>query len=93
MQQGKDMRRLLRLALAAGFASPALAQSTPGGAPMPSAEDLAKRDTVTFGVGGAIIPDYEGSNDYRWIPAAAISSALASAFIQARNRPTSWFAP
>ena len=27
---------------------------------------------VTVGVGAALIPDYEGSDDYRWIPAGAI---------------------
>src|SRR5438874_3890292 len=85
MQQGKDMRHLLCLALAAGLASPALSQSTPGGAPMPSAEDLAKRDTVTFGVGGAIIPDYEGSNDYRWIPAAAIRGKVGGISFTSRG--------
>jgi outer membrane protein len=67
------MRRYAISAFAACcLASPAVAQSTPAGAQLPSPEDLSSRDTVTLGVGAALVPDYEGSNDYRVIPAAAI---------------------
>ena len=59
------MRRHLLFAFAALCASPAFAQ------PMPSPEEINSADSFTIGVGGAIIPDYEGSNDYRLIPAAA----------------------
>lgn len=63
------MRRLRWFALALGCAgAPALAQS----APLPSPEEIAARDTVTVGIGGGIHPDYEGSDDYRFIPVAAI---------------------
>lgn len=63
------MRRLACLALAACcLSSPAFAQP----ADAPSAEDVANRDTVTIGAGAGLIPDYEGSDDYRVIPAAAI---------------------
>lgn len=44
---------------------------------MPSAEDVANRDTVTVGVGGAELPDYEGSNDYRLIPVGAIRGKVS----------------
>jgi outer membrane scaffolding protein for murein synthesis (MipA/OmpV family) len=72
------MRRFICLALAGCWvASGALAQSNPAGAQMPSAEDLAKRNTVTLGVGGAVVPDYEGSNDYRIIPAGAIRGQVS----------------
>src|SRR5438067_13698125 len=84
---GIAMRRSARVALAAAccLTSPALAQSAPAGTALPSAEDLAKRDTVTIGVGGAIVPDYEGSNDYRWIPAAAIRGKVGGISFTSRS--------
>ena len=51
-------------------ATPALAQSDPAATSLPDPNDQS--DTLTIGVGGAILPDYEGSNDYRLIPAAAV---------------------
>ena len=67
------MRRFACLALASCFlASPALAQSAPPTPELPSAEELANRNTVTLAGGAALVPDYEGSDDYRLIPAAAI---------------------
>jgi outer membrane protein len=66
------MRYLVCVALAACFASPAFAQSEPTAGQLPSPEDVANRDIFTVGVGGAVLPDYEGSNDYRIIPAGAI---------------------
>ena len=72
------MRRFACLAFAAGcLSSPALAQPTPGGTQLPSPADISKRDTVTVGVGAAVIPDYEGSNDYRVIPAGAIRGQVS----------------
>lgn len=44
---------------------------------MPSAADIAKRDIVTVGVGAAIEPDFEGSDDYRIIPAAGIQGTVS----------------
>jgi MipA family protein len=65
------MRHFACLALAACcLGSPALAQSPPTNVPTP--EELAKKDSVTLAGGAALTPDYEGSNDYRIIPAAAI---------------------
>lgn len=58
--------------LAAAAASPAIAQDAPAAAPPPSPEELTNRDTFTLGVGAGMTADYEGSNDYRFIPAAAI---------------------
>jgi outer membrane scaffolding protein for murein synthesis (MipA/OmpV family) len=55
---------------AATLAAPALAQTAPADAPNPDA--VASKDRVTIAVGGALVPDYEGSNDYRLIPAAAV---------------------
>jgi outer membrane scaffolding protein for murein synthesis (MipA/OmpV family) len=65
------MIRYLILLGATGFAAPALAQSAP------SPEELARKDRVTIGAGAALVPDYEGSNDYRLIPAAAIRGQVS----------------
>lgn len=73
------MYRFALLAAASlSVAAPALAQTaSPGTAvatgtapALPDPND--QRDTLTIGVGGAYLPDYEGSDDYRIIPAAAI---------------------
>ena len=61
------MRFTFAAALLAALASPAVAQSD---APLPDPNDQS--DTVTIGAGAAMIPDYEGSDDYRLIPAAAV---------------------
>jgi outer membrane scaffolding protein for murein synthesis (MipA/OmpV family) len=39
---------------------------------LPSPAELSNRDTLTIGVAAAWVPDYEGSNDYRVVPAGAI---------------------
>lgn len=63
---------------AMAFASPAMAQT---------AEVGANGDTVTVGVAGAYLPDYEGSNDYRITPApAAIGSVAGFNFQLIGNR-------
>lgn len=68
------MRRFAWLALVAGcIASPGIAQS----AALPDPQQLQGRDMVTIGAGGAIVPDYEGSDDYRIIPAAAIRAKIS----------------
>lgn len=71
------MRRLSCLALASCcVASAAAAQDTGTGA-LPSPDQVASKDMVTVGVGAAIVPDYEGSDDYRIIPAAAIRGKVS----------------
>jgi len=63
------MRRLACLAFAACcLSSPALAQPTDA----PSPEEVAGKDSLTIAGGAAMLPDYEGSDDYRLIPAVAI---------------------
>ena len=70
----------LALVAAAAFAAPAFAQETP-------AEFDTNRDTITAGVAGVYLSDYEGSNDYRWVPApAAVGSVKGYAFLLAGNR-------
>jgi outer membrane scaffolding protein for murein synthesis (MipA/OmpV family) len=60
------MRSYVIAAVAALLSSPGLAQSA--GEPLPDPNDLG--DTVTLGAGVGIVPDYEGSDDYSFIPAA-----------------------
>ena len=68
------MRHYACAALAACcFISPAIAQR----APMPSPQQVQGKDIMTVGVGGAIMPDYEGSNDYRIIPAGSIRGRIS----------------
>ena len=50
------------------LATPALAQTSDSALPDPN----DRSDTVTVGLGAAYIPDYEGSDDYRIIPAGAV---------------------
>lgn len=64
--------RHLPLLAAAVMAAPAIAQDAPATAPPPSPEEITNRDTLTVALGAATIPDYEGSNDYRFIPGGAI---------------------
>lgn len=72
------MRRLAWLALGACCVSfPSFAQPGPTGSPMPSAEDVANRDTVTVAGGVATVPDYVGSDNYRLIPAIAIRGKVS----------------
>lgn len=62
------MLRLLTAAALAALATPAFAQSAE--APLPDPNDQS--DTFTIGAGVGFVPDYEGSDDYRIIPAAAV---------------------
>jgi outer membrane scaffolding protein for murein synthesis (MipA/OmpV family) len=71
------MRHLAFAALAACVASPVFAQAAPTAGQLPSPADVASRDSVTIGVGAAVTPDYEGSDDYRIIPAAAIRGKVS----------------
>ena len=65
------MRRSICLALVLGLsASPAVAQSSSSALPNP--DEVAGRDSFSLGVGAAIIPDYEGSDDYKFTPLAAV---------------------
>ncbi|MEO7654980.1 MAG: MipA/OmpV family protein [Sphingomicrobium sp.] len=66
------MIRTLTAICAALLAAPALAQDGPASAPLPGPEDIAGRDMVTVALGAGMVPDYEGSDDYRLIPAVGI---------------------
>ena len=83
--------RLPALALAASvaLATPALAQNAPTTTP-PDAGGLTEAaggDSITIGAGAAYLPDYEGSNDYRFTAApGAIGSYKGFNFTLAGNR-------
>jgi len=79
------MRYFACALLAACIASPAFAQDQPTAAAMPSPEEVANKDIVTVAVGGAITPDYEGSDDYRIIPAAAIRGKIGGISFNTRG--------
>ncbi|KQU53195.1 structural protein MipA [Sphingomonas sp. Leaf339] len=65
-------------------ATPALAQdgTQPSATPTSTlAADLDK-DTITIAVAGAYLTDYEGSNDYRFVPAPAVQATISGYNIQ-----------
>jgi outer membrane scaffolding protein for murein synthesis (MipA/OmpV family) len=66
------MIRNLPLLAAIGLATPALAQTGPAAPALPSAQEVADKDTLTIAGGVGYRPDYEGSDDYHLIPAAAV---------------------
>ena len=67
------VRNFLLTAALALTAAPALAQSADTALPDPNDQS----DTLTIAAGAAYIPDYEGSNDYKIIPAAAIRGRVS----------------
>ena len=73
------MYRLACAALGAAscLASPAFAQSAPASAELPNPDELSNRDMVTVALGVGYTPDYEGSDDYTLIPAAAIRGQVS----------------
>jgi MipA family protein len=75
-------------AAAAAFATPAFAQDAAAAAPPDAGKAAgAGGDSLTIGAGAAYLPDYEGSNDYRFTPApGAIGSYRGFSFTLAGNR-------
>lgn len=76
------------LALAVGLtlATPALAQEAPLPPAPPPTVDTGG-DSITIGGAAVYLPDYEGSNDYRFVPApGAIGSYKGFSFLLAGNR-------
>ena len=67
------MSRVACLALiACCLSAPAAAQTAPAAGTLPTPDEVNSRDTLTIAGGVGITTDYEGSDDYRLIPAAAI---------------------
>ena len=80
------MRRLACLASAlCCLGSPAMAQDQPTAGQLPSPAEVSKRDTVTLGVAAAMLPDYEGSDDYRLIPAPAVRGQVSGISFSTRG--------
>jgi MipA family protein len=77
------MRRIAAIALVVGscLATPAIAQQS--STALPSPEEAAK--TFTVAGGAAYLPDYEGSNDYRIIPALAVRGEVGGVGIVSRG--------
>jgi outer membrane scaffolding protein for murein synthesis (MipA/OmpV family) len=77
------VKRLILVAAAATFAAPAHAQDAP---PVPLVGG-PQADSVTIGIGAGYLPDYEGSDDYRFSPVpGAIGSIGGFGFVVAGNR-------
>jgi MipA family protein len=79
------MRHFTCALLAAWLASPALAQTEPTAGALPTPEEIANKDIVTIAAGGAIVPDYEGSDDYRIIPAGAVRGKVGGISFTSRG--------
>jgi MipA family protein len=71
------MRHFTCAVVAACLSSPVFAQSAAASGALPTPEEVANKDMITVAVGGAVTPDYEGSDDYRIIPAAAIRAKVS----------------
>jgi outer membrane protein len=69
------MRHMIVAAMALAAASPAFAQDA--SPPLPDPQELNKGDSFTIGAGAAVVPDYEGSDDYRFIPGAAVRGRVS----------------
>lgn len=82
------MRILPFFAAAASLAAtPALAQTATVTPPDAASLAAAAADSITIGAGGVYLPDYEGSNDYRFTPApAALVSYKGFGLTVAGNR-------
>ena len=74
--------RLFATATAAALvaATPAVAQDTD--ATLPEDEQAG---TTTIGIGGAAVPDYEGSDDYRLVPGGVLRTKIGGVSIQTRG--------
>ena len=79
------MARFLPFIVALGLAGPAVAQAPAPAADLPSPEEVANKDSLTIGLGAGLVPDYEGSDDYRLIPAAAIRGKVSGIAFSTRG--------
>ncbi|MEO5774552.1 MAG: MipA/OmpV family protein [Sphingomicrobium sp.] len=71
-------------ALLLACSTSALAQTAPE-TPLPPADEVLNANVTTIGGGIGMTPDYEGSNDYRIIPAAAIRTRIGNVGITTRG--------
>lgn len=71
-------------ALLLACSTPALAQTAPE-SPLPPADEVLNTDVTTIGFGAGMVADYEGSNDYRLIPAAALRTKIGNVSLSTRG--------
>lgn len=71
------MIRQIFIGVAMFAAAPAAAQTAISGSDAPLPDPNDQSDTFTVALGGAALPDYEGSDDYRLIPAAALRGRVS----------------
>src|SRR3546814_18458136 len=51
----------------------------------PAAASAQSGDHVTLGVGAGVVPDYQGSADYRFLPIPVIDAQFVPFFVSLRN--------
>src|SRR3546814_12526707 len=51
----------------------------------PAAASAQSGDHVTLGVGAGVVPDYPGSDDYRFLPIPVIDAQFGQFFVSLRN--------
>ena len=79
--------RIILAAVLSLIAAPAFAQSAPTATPPDSGGLDDAGDSITIGAGGVYLPDYEGSNDYRFTAApGAVGAYKGFNFTLAGNR-------
>jgi outer membrane scaffolding protein for murein synthesis (MipA/OmpV family) len=64
------------------WAAPALAQDASS---LPSPEELNRGDAFSVGLGVGLVPDYEGSNDYRLVPGGAVRGRVGGVSFTTRG--------
>ncbi|MFL0413095.1 MipA/OmpV family protein [uncultured Sphingomonas sp.] len=82
------------VALIAAVPTAVSAQSVSGPADTPTATEQPSGDMVTIGIGAGYLPDYDGSNDYRFVPVpAAIGTIGGINFSVTGNRASADLLP
>src|SRR3546814_11401914 len=51
----------------------------------PAAASAQSGDHVTLGVGAGVVPDYQGSDDYRFLPIPVTDAQFGQFFVSLRN--------
>ncbi len=77
------MRILMLAAVALAFSAPAMAQDTAPATTLPDPNE--QRDTLNIGLGAALVPDYEGSNDHRIVPGLVLRAKTGGISIFSRG--------
>jgi MipA family protein len=82
------------VALIAALPTAVFAQSVAGPADTPATTEKPGGDMITIGIGAGYLPDYDGSNDYRFVPVpAAIGTVGGINFSVTGNRASADLLP